>query len=261
MKIAVITGGSSGIGKATALNLSKNGYKVYELSRSGTSTEDIIHISCNVASEEAVKNAISQIIEESKTINLVINNAGFGISGAVEFTENEAIKRLFDVNFFGAVNVIKATLPYLRESKGRIINVSSVGGVLSLPFQSFYSATKSALNAFTLALANEIRKHEVSVCALLPGDVSTGFTDSREKSSIGEDIYKGSINRSVSTMEKDEKSGMKPEKIAKLIYKIAEKKRVKPFYTAGFKYKLFILLSKILPTRLVNYIVGKIYAK
>lgn len=261
MKVVIITGGSSGIGKATAKLLSQKHYRVFELSRSGTSFDNITHVTCDVTDEESVKHAIECVLAEVNRIDIVINNAGFGISGAVEFTDIDAAKRLFDVNFFGAINVIKATMPILRLNKGRIINISSVGGILSLPFQSFYSASKSALNALSLALHNEVKKYDVSVCAVLPGDVKTGFTNAREKSQIGEDIYSERIIRSISLMEKDETNGMPPSKIAKKILKIIQKKHVKPFYTVGFKYKLFVFLSKILPTKLVNYIVGLIYAK
>lgn len=261
MKTAIITGGSSGIGKETARYLSENGYVVYELSRRDTQFDKVNHITCDVTSEIDCKNAVEKVISESNRIDLLINNAGFGISGALEFTEVESMKRIFDVNLFGAVNMIQCALPELRKTKGRIINVSSVGGVLALPFQSFYSASKYALNGLTLALANEVKRHGVSVCALMPGDVSTGFTSAREKSETGSDVYGNSISRSVSTMEKDEQNGIKPIKIAKKIHKIAKKRRVKPLYVAGFKYKLFVVLAKVLPTRLVNYIVGKIYAK
>lgn len=261
IKVALITGGSSGIGKATARFLTQKGYKVFELSRSGASCDNVTHVKCDVSDQISVNSAIKLILSETDRIDLLINNAGFGISGAIEFTDIDSAKRLFDVNFFGAVNLIKAVLPALRKSKGRIINVSSMGSVLYLPFQAFYSATKAALNALTLALNNEVKKFGVSVCAILPGDIKTGFTNSREKSQNGESIYNEMLNRSISTMEKDERNGMSPDKIAKKIYKISIKRGVKPYYTVGFKYKLFLFLSKTLPARLVNYIVGLLYAK
>lgn len=262
MKIAIISGGSSGIGKATAYQLIANKYKVYELSRSGKDENGILHVNCDVSDENAVNKAVEYVLRENNNqIDLLINNAGFGISGAIEFTQTEEVKKLFDVNFLGAVRLTKACLPYLRESKGRIINVSSVGAIFGLPFQSFYSATKFALNGYTLALASEVKRFGISVCAIMPGDASTNFTDSRLKNNIGNDLYKGSINKSVSMMENDEKRGMTATKIGKRISKIAKKRKIKPMYVIGFKYKIFSVLSKMLPIKFVNFIVRKIYAK
>jgi len=260
-KVALITGGSSGIGKATAKLFSEKGYTVYELSRSGKTENGVIHIDCDITNEDAVITAINQVVNESGKIDVVINNAGFGISGAIEFTKIDDAKRIFDVNLFGVVRVTKAVLPELRKTKGGIVNVSSVAAELSIPFQGFYSATKSAINSLTLALRNEVKGQGVSICAVMPGDVKTGFTSAREKCELGEEVYKNRVKRSVSLMEKDETSGMQPEQIAKKLYKIANKKRVKPLFTLGFKYKLFVFLSKILPKSLVNRIVGSIYAK
>lgn len=262
MKIAIISGGSSGIGKATAYQLIANKYKVYEFSRSGKNENGILHVNCDVSDEYAVNKAVEYVLRENNNqIDLLINNAGFGISGAIEFTQTEEVKKLFDVNFLGAVRLTKACLPYLRESKGRIINVSSVGAIFGLPFQSFYSATKFALNGYTLALSSEVKRFGVSVCAIMPGDASTNFTNARQKNNIGNDLYKGSINKSVSMMENDEKSGMTATKIGKRISKIAKKRKIKPMYVIGFKYKIFSVLSKMLPIKFVNYIVRKIYAK
>jgi len=261
-KVVIITGGSSGIGYATANHFLKKGYKVYEFSRSGVSQNGVEHVTCDVTKEEDCTNAVNYVVNQSNRIDLVVNNAGFGISGAIEYTETHSAKRLFDVNFFGVHNVTKACLAHLRKTKGRVINVSSVGGVLYLPFQAFYSASKAALNALTLALRNELKDHDISVCCVMPGDVSTGFTKAREKSKAGDNgEYSGRIEKSVSLMEKDEKNGMKPEFIASKIYKIGTKKRVKPMYTLGFKYKVFVVLNKLLPARFVNWIVYLIYGE
>ncbi len=261
-KIAIVTGGTSGIGKATAEALLKNGFTVYELSRRENGANGMNHLSVDITDENAVNSAVSYIYKKEKQIDLLINNAGFGISGAVEFTSTEAAKKLFDVNFFGMVNISRAVIPIMRnQGGGRIINISSVAAPIAIPFQAFYSATKAAVNKYTLALANELKPYGVSVCAVQPGDIKTGFTHAREKVIEGDDIYGGRISRSVAQMEKDEQNGMEPEAIGNFIAKIALKKKVKPIFTAGFSYKLVCLLSKILPYGLQNYIVGKIYAK
>ncbi len=195
-------------------------------------------------------------------IDVLINNAGFGISGAVEFTEAEDAKRQMEVNFFGMVNVCRAVLPLMREAGGgRIVNLSSVAGVIPIPFQTYYSASKAAINAYTMALANEVRPFGIRVCAVLPGDIRTGFTAARQKSRAGDDIYGGRIGRSVAGMEHDERNGMRPETAGAYIASVATRRAVKPLRAIGAQYKLFCVLAKLLPVRVLNWLVGLIYAK
>ena len=258
-KVLVLTGGSSGIGLATVKRFASKGYIVYELSRSGKSFEGVNHIYCDVTNEDTVKAAIEQVIHEQGQIDVLINNAGFGISGPIEFTKTEDAKKQFDVNFFGTLNVVKAVVPHMRKAgKGRIVFVSSVAAVFSIPFQSFYSAAKAALNSLCLALRNELKPFHISVTSLMPGDVSTGFTAAREKSVEGSAVYTR-LEKSVKTMEHDETHGMSPDKMAKKLYKITSKSRVKPLYVGGAKYALFCFLAKIFPTRFFNWVVGKLY--
>lgn len=157
-KVCLITGGTSGIGKAAARYIIRENYKVYEISRHAPDTAECEHITADVTDDAAVKNAVDFIVSQEGRIDLLINNAGFGISGAAEFTDIADVKRQFDVNFFGAVRMCKAVIPVMRrQGCGRIINVGSVAGAVPIPFQSFYSATKAALSSFTMSLANEIR--------------------------------------------------------------------------------------------------------
>jgi len=258
-KTLVITGGSSGIGKATARLFAQRGYQVFELSRSGQSEEGIEHIFCDITQEDTVEAAIEQVKKLTATIDLLISNAGFGISGAIEFTQTDEAKRQFDVNFFGTLNVLKAVLPQMREQGfGRIICTSSVAAVFSIPYQSFYSASKAAINSLVLALANEVRQFGIHVSALMPGDVATGFTDARNKNLAGSNVYQG-MNKAVAAMEKDEKDGMTPMQMAEDFWRIAQAKCPAPLYVGGSKYKVFCILANILPTRTFNWIVGKLY--
>lgn len=257
----VITGASGGIGRATAELFVSRGHTVYGLSRRAGDLESVRYISTDVTDEDSVKSAFERIRSEVGRIDLLINNAGFGISGATEFTSLEDAKRLFDVNFFGGFLCSKYAIPLMRERGGRIINISSAAAIFSIPFQSFYCASKAAVNSLSMALSNEIKDFNISVTALMPGDVKTGFTSARVKSSEGEEIYRGAIEKSVATMEKDEINGMTPEYIAGQIYKIASKPKVKPLYALGAQYKLFAALSKLLPSGFVNAVVGKMYVK
>lgn len=260
MKVAVITGASSGIGLECAKMLSENGYKAYALSRRGGSDNLINHIKCDVTDESSVKSTLSEIFEREGRIDILVNNAGFGISGAVEFTDIKSAKKQFDVNFFGTVICSKEILKFMRKQGfGRIINISSMAAPLAIPFQSFYSASKAAVNSFTLSLANEVKPFGISVCALMPGDVKTEFTQNREKEVSGKEVYGEIIEKSIAQMEKDELSGMSAEKIAKAVLSLAEGKKVKPLSTTGIQYKCFALLSKILPVKIVNGVIALIY--
>ncbi len=256
--VVVITGGSSGIGLAAARLFAKNGYTVYDLSRTGGAEGAARHLYADMTDTSSVKAAFDQIAENEGGIDLLINNAGFGISGAAELTDIPDVHRMFDVNFYGVLRCIRCCVPYMRSSGGgRIINISSVAAVMPIPFQSFYSCVKSAINSLTFALANELRPFGISVCALMPGDVRTGFTGARQKSGGG--LYGGVIERAVAAMEKDEQNGMEPSYVAGCLLKLARKKNVSPLYTAGAKYKLFVFLKRLLPNGFVNRVLGKMY--
>ena len=249
-KVAVVTGGTSGIGKQTALALKAAGYTVYELSRRAQGVEGLHHLVADITREELVDAAIGEVLRQEGHIDVVVNNAGFGISGAIEFTKTEDAKRLFDADFFGMVNVNRAVIPHMRQAgAGRIVNLSSVAAAAPIPFQAYYSAAKAAVNSYTMALANELRPYGVTVCAVQPGDIHTGFTAG------------GRISRSVARMEHDEQTGMDPAKAGAFIAKVAMKQRVKPIYTIRFDYQFLALLTRILPYRFLNWLIGVIYGK
>ena len=171
MKTIVITGGSSGIGKATASLFAERGWRVFELSRHGA-------IYCDVCDEASCRTAIEEVLKQTDHIDVVISNAGYGISGPIEYTKIADAEHQMDVNFMGAVRFTQAILPQLRQQGyGRIIYTSSVAAQLPVPYQAFYSASKAAINAMALALANEVKDFGISVSVMMPGDVSTGFTD------------------------------------------------------------------------------------
>lgn len=259
MQTLLITGGSSGIGKATAQFFAAKGWSVFELSRHGLSSDAVTHVDCDVCDPLSVQKAVQNVLAATKQIDVVISNAGFGISGAIEFTDTEDAHRQFEVNFFGALNLVQAVLPQLRKQKnGRIIFTSSVAAILSIPYQSFYSASKAAINSLALALQNEVRDFGIRVSVLMPGDVATGFTSARKKSAEGENVYHN-ISQAVAVMEKDEQAGMTPEQMAHDFYHIATCRSPRPQYIGGIQYQLFCFLDRILPKRFVNWVVNKCY--
>ena len=262
-RIAIVTGGTSGIGRATALALRDAGYTVYELSRRAEGVEGLHHIAADVTDEQAVDAAVAQVMAAEGHIDVVVNNAGFGISGAIEFTKAEDAKRLFDADFFGMVNVNRAVIPHMRQAgAGRIVNLSSVAAAAPIPFQAYYSAAKAAVNSYTMALANELRPYGVTVCAVQPGDIHTGFTAAREKTIDGDDVYGGRISRSVARMEHDEQTGMDPAKAGGYIAGVALREGNRhPLYVIRFDYKFFTFLAKVLPARFLNWLIYLLYGK
>lgn len=260
-KVVIITGGTSGIGLYTAKQLSAQGCRIYELSRRETGTDAAVHICADITDEQQVKTAVREILAREGHIDVVINNAGFGISGAVEYTDTEEARRQFDVNFFGMVRMNRAILPVMhRQGYGRIINMSSVAAPIAIPFQAYYSASKAAVRTYSLALQSEVKPYGIEICCIMPGDIATGFTAARRKNPDGDELYGGRISRSVAVMEHDEMTGIPAEKAGAFVAGKAIRKRVPVLCTLGWKYKLFVFLTRLLPTRTLTYLVGKIYA-
>lgn len=261
-QVCVITGGTSGIGRCTAQAMLARGYTVYELSRRAEGVAGMQHIVADVTKEETLAAAVAQILQWEDHIDVLINNAGFGISGAAELTESSASHAQLELNVFGMDNVTRAVLPIMRaQGGGRIVCMSSIAGIVPIPFQLWYSVSKAAVIAYVLALQNEVRPFNISVCAIMPGDIASGFTDARHKSAAGDDVYSGRIERSVTVMERDERTGMTPEFAGNFVAKYALKKHSRPLVAMGAAYKGAAVLAKLLPRRTSNWIVGRIYAK
>ena len=260
--VALVSGGSSGIGLSCARALSRAGWRVYALSRRGGGFGDAVSLQGDVTEPESCAAAVSRVLEEAGRLDLLVNCAGFGISGAAEFTSPEEARSQLEVNLLGTANLCRAVLPHFRERKGgRIINISSVAAVTPIPFQAWYSVSKAGINAYTMALANEVRRFGISVAAIMPGDTRTSFTDLRQKNPAGDEVYGGAISRSVEKMEKDERGGMSPDRVGALAARLAGKKRVAPLYTVGLGYGFLALVFKLLPTALSNRILEMMYAK
>lgn len=258
MKVAVITGASQGIGNAIAKIFLKNGYQVFNLSR--TPADGIESIKTDVSDRDNVIQSIDEVVKRAGRIDVLVNNAGYGISGAVEDTDEKAIRKLFDVNFFGTLFATQAVIPVMRENGGgTIINMSSAGAPLSLPFQAFYSSTKSAVSTLSEALRIELKPFNIKVSTILPGDVRTEFTARREKNKSNSVYYGERIDKSVAKMEHDELNGMSPTVIAKIALKVAKSKNPPVYVVGGVSYKLLVGLAKVLPKRFVVWAIGKLY--
>lgn len=209
-KIVVVTGATAGIGKAAAELFKKRGATVVCMAR--RLSDEFDSVRADVTDADAVKAAISEIRNKYGRIDVLVNNAGMGISGAAEDTDTADVRRIFELNFFGMFNVTREVIPVMRENGGGVIvNVSSVAAELAIPFQSFYSATKAALSSFSAALRNEVAPFGIKVTCVLPGDVKTDFTAARRKNASDNPAYGDRVARSVAVMERDEKTECRPK--------------------------------------------------
>lgn len=265
-KVVLVTGASSGIGQAIAELLSEKGMKVYGTSRKcdgGIIEKSQYYIvKMDVCDEVSVQNAVNMIVEREGRIDILVNNAGIGIAGAVEDMSHTECYKQMDTNFFGVLRMIRSVLPVMRKQKsGLIINIGSVAGFISIPYQALYSAGKYAVEAVTEALRAEIKPFGIKAALVEPGDTKTGFTRSRviAQSLSGESVYKEASLRSIGKMEKDEQNGCSPEKVAKTVFKVICKNNPPVRTVVGFEYKLAYILKKLLPTSLVEKIITGIY--
>ena len=247
-QVAIVTGGSSGIGAAAAEYLAAHGCMVYEFSRHEKSggSASVHHVTADVTDEASVAAAVQSVLDAEGRIDILLNNA----------------KRQLEVNFWGMVRATKAVLPVMRAQRGgRIVNTSSVAAVTPIPFQTYYSVSKAAINSFTMSVGNEVRPYGIRISAVMPGDTRTGFTDARARSFAGDDAYGGRISRSVAKMEKDERGGVSASVVGAALGRAALSKSRKVFCTVGFVYRLVIFLMRLLPSTAANAILGKMYAE
>ncbi len=259
-KIVIITGISSGFGLATARIFRNKGYKVYGFARKPFEEEGLIATSLDITNYKAVNNYVKEIYEKEKRIDYLINSAGFGISGSIENTDLDLIKKQFEVNYFGTVNISKAVIPYMRENSfGRIAIISSVAAVFPIPFQAFYSSHKAALNLFGEALNIEVKPFGIKVTNFIPGDAKTNFDQNRITTNVNEPAYGKRIEKSLTKMREDELKGMSKEYVAKIIYKNITKKRPPLRKTIGKSYKILVFLERIFSRKFINFVLDKMY--
>lgn len=253
-KVAVITGATSGIGLATARLFLNKGYTVYGVARKEYAGGDFVCYPADICDLTAMEGILKDVYEREGAIDVFVNNAGIGIAGAMDESSPENVKRIVDVNLTAACLLSAAAAKYMKNKGGRIINVSSVGGIMPLPYQAMYSATKAGVEVFSRALANELKPYKIKVTAVLPGDTKTGFTDARVCE--GESA---AAKRSVAKMARDEQKGKSPDSVAKVIYKAAEKKHPPLRVAVGFVSKLEIFLSRFISAKCLNSILYKMY--
>lgn len=255
-QVILITGASSGIGKAIANYLVKNNYTVYGTSRQKLTDCTYLPVQMDITDKASIEQAITYIIEKESRIDVLINNSGIGIYGALEDTAEVLAKKQMDVNFWGAVYVTNAVLPHMHNhNRGKIITISSMGGIISIPFQGLYCASKFALEGYFEALRLELRNSNINVVRINPGDFRTNFTSNREKAYNSSSPYAQQADKTLTIVENDETNGADPQLIAKKIFKIINKKRVKERYYAGMFWQvLLIKIYAFIPRPVRNWI-------
>lgn len=250
-KVVLITGATSGIGEATAEYLSEKGYIVYGTGRNPShQPKNYTLLAMDVREVASIAQVVNHILEKEHRIDVLINNAGVGISGAVEEIPQEALQNLFQTNFFGVIELIKAVLKPMREQKqGLIINITSIAGYMGLPFRGGYSASKGALELITETLRMEVKNFGIKVCSLAPGDVATSIATRRYHCPVEKNSpYAESYQHSLDLMNQDVDSGQHPQVLAQKIYKIMQCKSPKVHYRqASFLQRISIALKRLLP--------------
>jgi len=267
--VVLITGASAGFGRACAERLGRLGHRVYGTSRGAEFPERAafgaspLMIPMDVRDEASVQRAVDFVSKQEGRIDVVVNNAGVGLAGAIEDTSIAEAKALFDTNFFGVQRVCRAVLPAFRaQQSGHIVNISSLGGLVTIPFQGFYSASKYALESMSDALRMELAPFGIHVTLLEPGDFKTGFTESRVFSAgSGEgSAYRESCQRAVAVMERDERNGADPEQLAELLAKIIASPAPRTRYPVGaFGQRFAVAAGRLLPSALLDKALRSVY--
>ena len=255
-KVVVVTGASRGIGLEIARHLHKEGAIVYDISRNFAANPEIrITYTADVNDSASVENILKLIFDKEGRIDVFVNNAGFGIGGGVENASRENLYAITNTNLAAVMNLSRLALPYLKKSKGRIVNISSVGGIVPLPYQAAYSATKAGVEIFSKALANEVKADGVQIMCIMPGDAKTTFTSSRIVETKNDDKAK----RAIAKAEKEEQKGMSAEKVGRVIVKNIKKRKMPLRKTVGGVYKLIVFASRFCSAKFLNWLVRKIY--
>ncbi|MFK5878670.1 MAG: SDR family oxidoreductase [Flavobacteriaceae bacterium] len=262
-KVVFVTGASSGIGLAIANYLSERGFIVYGSCRDANcgKAHEFNMLPLELTNPDSIKKAIDTIIKNEGKLDVLINNAGIGITGPVEETPTDEIKKSFDINFFGLIDVMKAVLPQMRDQKsGLIINITSIASYMGLPFRGVYSSLKGATRILTESISMEVKKFGINIVNLAPGDFKTNIAHGRYHTPISEkSVYNKAYQRNLDLMNEHVNDGEDPILVAKYVYKIINSKNPKIHYRVGsVTQKASIILKRILPNKvyekmLMNY--------
>lgn len=266
-KTILVTGASSGFGAQIAQALASEGHQVFGTSRkpapaAAGSANPIRMLALDVTDAASVQNCIQQLRREAGRLDVLINNAGSGLTGAIEDCDDDEVRWQMETNFFGTLRVIREAIPLMREhGQGRIITVGSMAGHASLPYQAIYSASKHALEAINEALRLELRGSGIDSTIICPGDFQTGFTDARVWANAAHSGHHGEqIKTTVGIYENDERNGANPEDVARLIQRLVAARSIKVRYFVGrFDQRLGMHLKRLIPAHWFEALMALIY--
>ncbi len=254
-KVVLVTGGSSGIGKSIGTYLKSKGFTVYGTSRSLDRHIDFDAfelLELDVRDTDSINNAVQALIAKEGRLDVLVNNAGIGITGPIEETPHEEILKAFDTNFNGPLHMAKAVLPQMRKQQsGLIINITSIAGYMGLPYRGIYSASKGALELVTEALRMETKDFGVHITNLAPGDFATNIASGRYHVPEEDNSpYRKAYRNTLQLMNEHVDSGQNPIRVAEMVFKIIQTKNPKVHYRVGvFRQKFSLFLKKILPDK------------
>ena len=238
-KVVLITGGSSGIGKSIGEFLHQKGFVVYGTSRNPEKISNSIFplVALDVRDKQSIVNCVAEVIQKAGRLDVVINNAGVGITGPIEEIPTEEIKNNFETNLFGPIEVMKAVLPQMRlQQSGLIINVTSIAGYMGLPFRGVYSASKGALELITEALRMEVKSFGIHITNVAPGDFATNIAAGRYHAPVIKgSAYEMTYGKSLKEMDNHVDNGSNPNEMALAIFAIIQNEN----------HKIGLLLKKV----------------
>ena len=271
-RVALVTGGSSGIGQSAALELRKKGFEVYAVARrvdrmKGLADAGVHVFGMDVTDDASMTSGIRRIRDEQGRIDVLVNNAGYGSYGSVEDVPIDEARRQFEVNLFGLARLIQLVVPTMRAQRsGRIINISSIGGHFYEPLGAWYHATKFAVEGFSDSLRLELRPHGVDVAIIEPAAIRSEWSqiaaDSMLETSAG-GAYEEQARKAAALFERSYSPAMSsgPEIVGKAIVKAATARRPKTRYPVGKGARLIIMSRRMLPDRAFDRIVHTVYSR
>src|SRR3954463_64565 len=248
--VAIVTGAAGGIGEASARALQAAGYRVFGTYRRPpvTRAPDVEYLACDVTNDEAVENAVGQVLAKAGRVDLLINNAGVGLVAGAEESSVEQAKSLFDVNLFGVFRMTKAVLPTMRrQGSGRIVNISSVMGLIPAPFMALYAASKHALEGYSESLDHEIRATGVRVVLVEPAYTRTSFEGNVYQADQRLDVYQSARTNAEGVLRDEMKTADAPELVANAVLKAATEANPNRRYAAGRMARQVSLLRRFVP--------------
>jgi len=253
-KVVLITGASTGIGKSVGEYLTQKGFKVYGTSRNPNNypNSKFPILALDLKKNTTIKEAVKIILTKETQLDILINNAGAGITGPIEEIPEEEIKANFETNFFGPINVIKAVLPQMRaQNSGLIINITSIAGYMGLPYRGIYSASKGSLELLTEAFRMELKDFNIKMTNVAPGDFATNIAAGRYHAPLLDNSpYKKPYGDTLNLMNTHVDNGSDPNIMAEAIFKIINSPNPKVHYKVGeFLQKFSIVLKRILPSK------------